>query len=323
MGRVVVEPTGDEAERRGGVDVVVWDGASLAGPRDVLDGAWLALRPEARAMIDAGAGGKLLLIAPPPLDAAAEAARGGVENLARTLSIEWARYGIRTAALLPGAGDRAGGGRRAGGVPRLARGRLLLGLPLRPGGRVSDRYRVTSLDSIEPLPGPGSLRWLAVRHELGIGSFGTNAYVAQAAGDDVVEPHTEEASGHEELYFVARGSATFTLDGEEVHAPAGTYVFLPDPEVHRRAVADEAGTTVMSFGAPRGEAFTVSGWEARFRATAIRERDPEQARALYEEGLAARPAPASGRTTTWPAGMRSTAAPRGARAARSRDRARR
>ena len=84
--------------------MVVWDGASLAGPRDVLDGAWLALRPEARAMIDAGAGGKLLLIAPPPLDAAAEAARAGVENLARTLSIEWARYGIRTAALLPGPG---------------------------------------------------------------------------------------------------------------------------------------------------------------------------------------------------------------------------
>jgi hypothetical protein len=102
MGRVVVEPTGDEAERRDDVDVVVWDGASLAGPRDVLDGAWLALRPEARAMIDAEAGGKLLLIAPPPSDSGAEAARAGLENLARTLSVEWARYGIRTAALLPG-----------------------------------------------------------------------------------------------------------------------------------------------------------------------------------------------------------------------------
>jgi hypothetical protein len=102
MGRVVVEPTGDEAERREGIDVVVWDGASLAGPRDVLDGAWLALRPTARAMIDAEAGGKLVLIAQPPSDAAAEAVRAGVENLARTLSIEWARYGIRTAALLPG-----------------------------------------------------------------------------------------------------------------------------------------------------------------------------------------------------------------------------
>ena len=29
--------------------MLVWDGASLAGPRDVLDGAWLALRPVARA----------------------------------------------------------------------------------------------------------------------------------------------------------------------------------------------------------------------------------------------------------------------------------
>jgi hypothetical protein len=105
----------------------------------------------------------------------------------------------------------------------------------------------------------------------------------------VVEPHSEGATGHEELYFVARGAATFTLDGEEVHAPAGTYVFLPDPAVRRHAVAGEAGTTVLSFGGPRDEAFTVSGWEARFRATAIREREPERARALYEEGLAAEP----------------------------------
>jgi hypothetical protein len=154
---------------------------------------------------------------------------------------------------------------------------------------VSERYRITSLDDIEPLPAPGTLSWLPVRHELGIGAFGTNAYVAKAAGDDVVEPHTEGPGGHEELYFVARGSATFTLDGETVPAPAGTYVFLPDPEVRRHAVADEPGTTVLSFGAPRGEVYSVSGWEARFRATAIRERDPERAKALYEEGLAADP----------------------------------
>jgi hypothetical protein len=108
MHRVVVDPTGDEAERREGIDAVVWDGASLAGPRDVLDGAWLALRPQARVMIGAEAGGKLLLIAPPPCDAGAEAARAGIENLARTLSIEWARYGIRTAALLPGSATDPG-----------------------------------------------------------------------------------------------------------------------------------------------------------------------------------------------------------------------
>ena len=102
--RVEVDPTGDEAEPRE-ADVLVWDGASLAGPRDVLDGAWLALRPVAKAAwIDAGRpGGKLVLIAPPPGDAGAEAARAGLENLARTLSIEWARHGIRSVAILPGA----------------------------------------------------------------------------------------------------------------------------------------------------------------------------------------------------------------------------
>ena len=102
--RVKVDPTGDEAAPRE-TDVLVWDGASLAGPRDVLDGAWLALRPVAKAAwIDAGRpGGKLVLIAPPPGDAGVEAARAGLENLARTLSIEWSRHGIRSVAILPGA----------------------------------------------------------------------------------------------------------------------------------------------------------------------------------------------------------------------------
>jgi hypothetical protein len=99
--RVVVDPTGDEVAPRD-TDVVVWDGASVAGPRDVLDGAWLALRPAAGAWIAAEHPGLLLLLAPPPADAGAEAARAGLENLARTLSIEWARHGIRPVAILPG-----------------------------------------------------------------------------------------------------------------------------------------------------------------------------------------------------------------------------
>jgi hypothetical protein len=100
--RIEVDPTGDEVAGHE-ADVVVWDGASVAGPRDTLDAAWLALRPAARAWIDGGQPGKLLLIAPPPLDAGAEAARAGLENLARTLSIEWSRYGIRAVTIVPGA----------------------------------------------------------------------------------------------------------------------------------------------------------------------------------------------------------------------------
>jgi hypothetical protein len=147
--------------------------------------------------------------------------------------------------------------------------------------------RITSLEDLERIPGPDTLTWLPVRATLDIHAFGANAYIASAAGDDVVEPHTEGDAGHEELYFVARGRARFTIDGESYDAPAGTYVFIPDPESHRRAVAEEAGTTVLSFGGP--PSFTPSAWEWTFRASALRRSDPRRARDVLEDGLRAHP----------------------------------
>ena len=141
--------------------------------------------------------------------------------------------------------------------------------------------RIIALDDIEHLPGPGTLTWLPVRAALGLNAFGTNAYVAGRAGDDVVEPHTE-SKDHQELYFVTRGHARFTIDGAEHDAPAGTYVFIPDPASHRHAVALEAGTTVLSFGGP--PTFTPSAWEWTFRAAAQRA-DPQAARATLADGL--------------------------------------
>ena len=47
-----------------------------------------------------------------------------------------------------------------------------------------------------------------------------------------------------------RGCATFTLDGAQVDAPAGTFVVV-DPAVHRRAVAAESGTAVLALGGRR------------------------------------------------------------------------
>lgn len=43
------------------------------------------------------------LAAPPLPDPHADGVRGAAENIARTLSIEWARYGIRAVAITPGA----------------------------------------------------------------------------------------------------------------------------------------------------------------------------------------------------------------------------
>jgi len=148
--------------------------------------------------------------------------------------------------------------------------------------------RVVHLDEIEAIPGPGTLTWHPVRAELGLRAFGTNAYTAQNVGDDVVEPHDESPDlAHEELYFVARGRAAFTLDGERFDAPAGTYVFVPDPATHRHAVAQEPGTTVLSFGGPA--TFTPSAWEWMFRAVALVDRDVAEARAVVEDGLEQHP----------------------------------
>jgi tetratricopeptide (TPR) repeat protein len=139
------------------------------------------------------------------------------------------------------------------------------------------------------VPGPGTLTWRPVRLTLGLEAFGTNAYTAEEAGVDVVEPHTESPElGHQELYFVARGRARFILDGEEHDAPAGTYVFVPDTSTHRHAIAEEPGTTVLSFGGP--PVFKPSAWEWTFRAAHLKKTDPQAARELLEEGLEAWPA---------------------------------
>lgn len=149
---------------------------------------------------------------------------------------------------------------------------------------MSRRPQVIHLDDIEAIPGPGTLTWRPVRLTLGVEAFGTNAYTAEEAGQDVVEPHTENPElGHQELYFVASGSARFMLDGEEHDCPAGTYVFVPDTATHRHAIAEEPGTTILSFGGP--PVFTPSAWEWTFRAGAIKNSDPARARELLEAGL--------------------------------------
>jgi tetratricopeptide (TPR) repeat protein len=147
--------------------------------------------------------------------------------------------------------------------------------------------RVIRIDDVESLPVlDGELQWHPLRHTLGVRAFGINAYTAASAGDLVVEEHTEESLGHEEVYVVLAGRATFTLDGEEFDAPAGTVVHLADPKVRRVARAAQDGTRVLAVGGPVGEAFEPSPWEPAFRAEALaRASDPEGAVAIVREAL--------------------------------------
>jgi quercetin dioxygenase-like cupin family protein len=147
------------------------------------------------------------------------------------------------------------------------------------------------LDEIDGIPVFGTLVWKPVRKTLGVTAFGINAYRAESAGDEVVEEHTEEQLGHEEIYLVLSGHATFTVDGEEVDAPAGTLVYLDDVAEKRHAVAKEAGTTVLAVGGVPGT-HEASAWEYFFPALPLlRAGDYDAARRVLEEGMEEKEAP--------------------------------
>ena len=75
--------------------------------------------------------------------------------------------------------------------------------------------------------------------------------------------HAEGKGGHEELYVVYSGHARFTIAGEELEAPAGTFVYIADPLAERNAVAKAADTVVLSLGGWAGKAFEPSEWETQ------------------------------------------------------------
>ncbi len=122
--------------------------------------------------------------------------------------------------------------------------------------------------------------WSPIRRELDVQSFGINAW----HGDDgaqLVGEHAESSSGQEELYIVTEGAARFTVDGEDRDAPAGTVVFVSDPESKRAAVATADGTTVVSIGGKPGEAFAPRAWEINMDVFAMFERgEIEEAKAM-------------------------------------------
>jgi NAD(P)-dependent dehydrogenase (short-subunit alcohol dehydrogenase family) len=106
------------ASESGGIDMLVVDCAAMfasGGLRGCLDGAWdatravvnLAFLPAEPARFTR----RIIYLAPSPGEGEradahageqADAARAGLENLARTLSVEWARHGITVVTIAPG-----------------------------------------------------------------------------------------------------------------------------------------------------------------------------------------------------------------------------
>ena len=154
-------------------------------------------------------------------------------------------------------------------------------------------WEAVRLDDLDSIPIGHGVVWRPVRRHLGIRAFGINAYTSDAVGHQVVEKHDETgggAAGHEELYVVVRGRATFTIGGETFDAPAGTMVFIQDPALERMAISEEEGTFVLAIGGEAGQAYQVAAWESYFAAIpAFKSGRYQEAIDLMEAGLRERP----------------------------------
>jgi hypothetical protein len=114
------------------------------------------------------------------------------------------------------------------------------------------KWKVARLDEIERRG-----RMIPVREQLGIHSFGVNAFTPNEDGT-LINDHDEAGSGQEELYVVLDGNATFEIEGETFDAPPGTLVSVP-PEVRRKATGEG---TVLALGGTPGEAYQALDWGA-------------------------------------------------------------
>jgi hypothetical protein len=131
--------------------------------------------------------------------------------------------------------------------------------------RLADVDTLAQVDPGNPDINPGAFH--LVRRHFDVQAFGVNA-VTGNAGDEVIEEHHEaddeanQTNGHQELFAVMTGHAIFTVDGEEIDAPAGTIVFVRDPALIRAARATADGTAIFAVGGSPGSPYTVSRWEA-------------------------------------------------------------
>jgi hypothetical protein len=122
-------------------------------------------------------------------------------------------------------------------------------------------WAVLRLDDAPTIREEDAPEWVPLQHLFGLTAFGANAFRATSPGDELIAEHDETGSGQEELYVVIAGRATFTLDGEELDAPAVSAVAIREAAVVRSAAGAEAGTVLLALGGLPRDDFR-STWRA-------------------------------------------------------------
>jgi uncharacterized cupin superfamily protein len=101
-------------------------------------------------------------------------------------------------------------------------------------------------------------KWSLARRSLGLQSFGMNVVDLQP-GEQIPE-HDETCRDQEEVFIVLSGTPSFVVDGEELPAPAGTFIRL-DPEPRRTIVNHSPQpASILLTSAPRSSGYEPLDW---------------------------------------------------------------
>jgi uncharacterized cupin superfamily protein len=104
-------------------------------------------------------------------------------------------------------------------------------------------YQVSSLDALGDGPG-----FRKVRSALGVTAFGVNAIVFPPNYEGPNHFHDEQ----DELYFVHRGTATFTFDDDEHEVPEGGLVHVESTTHRAISNRTDADLVLMVVGGKGG-----------------------------------------------------------------------
>ena len=116
-------------------------------------------------------------------------------------------------------------------------------------------YDVIDVKELEG-EGPGGMV-RKTRRALGARAFGFNYF--EFPPNQEGREHSHASDGHEEVYFVVRGSGVMRLDGEEVELRPLRLIRV-DPGTTRMPVSGPDGLEFITFGAPQEGAYEPPDW---------------------------------------------------------------
>jgi quercetin dioxygenase-like cupin family protein len=107
-------------------------------------------------------------------------------------------------------------------------------------------YTIKHRDEFESMEGSGEATWLLARKALGTSAFGFNLVEIGPGGQ--IPEHNEAESGQVELYVILEGEAVLRIEGEDHHAPAGTFASIEPPASRTIFNRSDAPLTAMLIG---------------------------------------------------------------------------